>query len=195
MEPIVKHLQPVSTGSTDLALKNSADSNPSEQLSVLLLEKFFRAMQIEYGNRWTSQFQTPQSLADAKIEWGAKLAGLTAEQIRAGLNAMDVSPGAWPLGPRGFVQLANNVTRRPPSTVEKSDTKALRHGTWGDTAAVVTEHVQSVKAKVADRLATRSLVDIAAGRWTREMEANFCRHAAYLGRKVKPIEWPEVVSA
>lgn len=195
MEPIVNHLRPVLTASTDSALKNSTNNNPSEPLSVLLLEKFFRAMQIEFGNRWSSQFPTPQSLADAKVEWGAKLSGLTAEQIRAGLNAMDVSPGAWPLGPRGFIQLAKDVTRRPPSTVEKSDTKALSHGTWGDTAAVVAEHVQTVRATLATRQATRSLRDIAEGMWTREMEANFCRHAAFLGRKVKPIEWPDEATA
>lgn len=151
-------------------------------------------MQIEYGNRWTSQFQTPQSLADAKIEWGAKLAGLTAEQIRAGLNAMDVSPGAWPLGPRGFVQLAKDVTRRPPSTVDKSDTKALRHGTWGDTAANVVTHVKQVKATLAGRQATRTLRDIADGLWTRQMEENAQRHAAALGHKLKAIEWPDEVS-
>lgn len=191
MKTIVNHLRPVSTASTDSALKNSTDNNPSEPLSVLLLEKFFRAMQIEFGNRWSSQFPTPHSLADAKIEWGAKLAGLTAEQIRAGLNAMDVSPGAWPLGPRGFVQLAKDVTRRPPSTVEKNETKALRHGTWGDTAAVVAEHVQTARTAIAPRQATRSLRDIAAGLWTREMEANFCHHAAHLGRKVKPTAWPD----
>lgn len=157
------------------------------------MEKFFRAMQIEYGNRWTSQFQTPQSLADAKIEWGAKLAGLTADQIRAGLNAMDASPGAWPLGPRGFVQLAKDVTRRPPSTVDKSDTKALRHGTWGDTAAVVAEHVKKVRADLSDRRATRCPRDIADGLWTREREEAYRRDAAFLGIKLKPIEWPDEV--
>ncbi len=158
---------------------------------MLLLEKFFRAMQIEFGNRWSSQFPTPHSLADSKIEWGAKLAGLTAEQIRAGLNAMDVSPGAWPLGPRGFVHLAKDVTRRTPSTVERNETKALRHGTWGDTATVVYEHVKAVRATIATRQATRSLRDIAAGRWTQEKESNHLLHAAFLGRHVRPIEWPD----
>lgn len=38
---------------------------------------------------------------------------------------------------------------------------------------------------------TRSLVEIQAGRWTREMEANFRRHAAFLGYPVKPFEWPD----
>lgn len=38
---------------------------------------------------------------------------------------------------------------------------------------------------------TRSLIEIQAGRWTREMEANFRRHAAFLGYPVKPFLWPD----
>ena len=187
MEPIAKHLRPVSTALTDSASQNSTDNNRNEPLNGLLLEKFFRAMQIEFGNRWSSQFPTPESLADAKIEWGHKLSGLTADQIRAGLDAMDVKEGAWPLGPRGFVQLAKDVTRRPPSTVEKSDTKVLRHGTHGDTAAVVSQHIDTVKAQLDRRPVYRSQ----AGRWTRDMEDNFLHHAQIMGRRVRPVEWPE----
>lgn len=53
--------------------------------------------------------------------------------------------------------------------------------------------MQPNPASKATRQVTRSLRDIAEGLWTREMEANFCRHAAFLGRKVKPIEWPDEV--
>ena len=70
-------------------------------------------MQIEFGARWSSQFPTPESLADAKLEWGKKLAGLSSSQIRAGLDAMDVGQTAWPLGPRGFVKLARDAYHPP----------------------------------------------------------------------------------
>lgn len=113
MEPTEKHPQHVSTALTDSASQNYTDNNRNEQLNGLLLEKFFRAMQIEFGNRWSSQFPTPQSLADAKLEWGSKLKNLTGDQIRAGLDAMDVGQQAWPLGPRGFVKLVHEVYQPP----------------------------------------------------------------------------------
>ena len=37
----------------------------------------------------------------------------------------------------------------------------------------------------------RSFVNIRAGKWTREMEANFRYHAQVLGYPVKPFEWPD----
>lgn len=36
-----------------------------------------------------------------------------------------------------------------------------------------------------------SLVDIQAGKWTREMEANSRYHAQVLGYPVKPFAWPD----
>ena len=113
METVVKHLQNALTASTASALKNSTDNKPEDRLNELLLERFFRAMQIEFGARWSSQFPTPESLADAKMEWGKKLAGLSGAQIRAGLDAMDVGQTAWPLGPRGFVKLARDAYHPP----------------------------------------------------------------------------------
>ena len=83
---------------------------PIDQMSALLLEKLFRAMQIEFGSRWTSQFTSPQIMADAKREWSDKLSSLTGTEIRAGLDAMDVGPNAWPPGPRAFAKLAKSVS-------------------------------------------------------------------------------------
>ncbi|MBP8197042.1 MAG: hypothetical protein KAX64_00615 [Chromatiaceae bacterium] len=70
------------------------------------MEKLFKAMQVEFGSRWSSQFTTPKILADAKTEWGAKIANLTVDDIRIGLDSMDIGQNAWPPGPRAFVSLA-----------------------------------------------------------------------------------------
>jgi len=43
----------------------------------------------------------------------------------------------------------------------------------------------------AEERPVRSLVNIRAGKWTREMEANFRYHAQVLGYPVKPFEWPD----
>ena len=43
----------------------------------------------------------------------------------------------------------------------------------------------------AEERPVRSLVNIQAGKWTREMEANFRHHAQVLGYPVKPFEWPD----
>ena len=128
-----------------------------------------------------------------RSEWAKGLANLSGEEIAIGLEHVRQNL-TWPPSIAEFRTACRggaNAEQRAYAARAKEDRQALAHGTWGDAAAVVTEHVQAVKAKVADRKATRSLVDIAAGRWTREMEANFCHHAANLGRKVKPIEWPE----
>lgn len=95
--------------STASHLQNYSDI-PIDERSALLLEKFFRTMQIEFGTRWTSQFQTRQMMAEGKLEWLAKLSGLSGAEIRAGLDAMDVSPNAWPPGPRAFAKLAKSVS-------------------------------------------------------------------------------------
>ncbi len=43
----------------------------------------------------------------------------------------------------------------------------------------------------AEERPVRSLVNIRAGKWTREMEANFRHHAQVLGYPVKPFAWPD----
>ena len=43
----------------------------------------------------------------------------------------------------------------------------------------------------AEERPVRSLVNIQAGKWTREMEANFRQHAQFLGYPVKPFAWPD----
>ena len=93
----------------DRSPKSTSDI-PIDQRSAALLEKFFRTMQIEFGTRWTSQFQTRQMMAEGKLEWLAKLSGLSGDEIRAGLDAMDVGPNAWPPGPRAFAKLAKSVS-------------------------------------------------------------------------------------
>lgn len=165
--------------------------------------KWSAALLARFANIWPRAWGETTKLAshdDLIAEWAKGLAGLTGDEIRIGIDHCRTH-ATWPPSIAEFRTACRGgatAEQRAYAARAREDqegTKALRHGTWGDTAAVVTEHVQAVRAKVADRQATRSLVDIAAGRWTREMEANHCRHAAFLGRKVKPIEWPEVVSA
>ena len=67
---------------------------------------------------------------------------------------------------------------------------ALTKGTFGDAAEAVREHVHRAQQRINER-AERSLVNIANGTWTRELEANFRQHAQMLAIKVKPIEWPD----
>jgi len=66
-------------------------------------------MAAEFGGRWQSQAPTPEALAALKIEWGPKVADLTPEEIRRGLDAMPVGEGAWPPGPRAFRKLCRPV--------------------------------------------------------------------------------------
>lgn len=135
-----------------------------------------------------------------QAEWAKGLAGLTGEEIRIGIDHCRTH-ATWPPSIAEFRTACRGgatAEQRAYAARAREDqkgTKALRHGTWGDTAVVVAEHVQSVRATIATRQATRSLRDIADGLWTREMEANFCRHAAFLGRKVKPLEWPDEARA
>ena len=103
MAPVVNHLR---NATTDSCKQPSDTSMRNQELNVRLVEKLFKSMQVEFGSRWTSQFTTPQALADAKTEWGAKIAGLTVDEIRLGLDSMDIGQNAWPPGPRAFVSLA-----------------------------------------------------------------------------------------
>lgn len=78
-------------------------------------------MQIEFGSRWTSQFTSHQIMADAKREWSDKLSSLTGTEIRAGLDAMEVGPDAWPPGPRAFAKLAKAVSPKDRATCTEAE--------------------------------------------------------------------------
>lgn len=103
MEPVVNHLR---NATSDSCNQPSDTSTRNQELNARLVEKLFKAMQIEFGSRWSSQFTTTKILADAKTEWGAKIADLTVDEIRHGLDTMDIGQNSWPPGPRAFVSLA-----------------------------------------------------------------------------------------
>ena len=135
-----------------------------------------------------------------RAEWAKGIAGLSGEEIRHGIDHCRTH-NPWPPSIAEFRTACRGgatAEQRAYAARARDDqegAKALRHGTWGDPAAVVAEHVQTARSGLSQRRATRCLVDIAAGLWTRELEANFCHHAAHLGRKVKPTVWPDEVSA
>lgn len=178
-----------------------ASTSPSSLPDNGLLMKWATALLARFAVIWPKAWA--DSLAGLDIhmltaEWAKGLEGLTGEEIRHGIDHCRAN-NTWPPSIAEFRTACRggaNAEQRAyaaRSSYDQEGVRAMRHGTWVDTAAVVADHVQSVRATIATRQATRSLRDIAEGLWTREMEANFCRHAAFLGRKVKPIEWPDEV--
>lgn len=128
-----------------------------------------------------------------EAEWAKGISGLTGEEIKAGIDHCR-EYSSWPPSIAEFRQACKggaNAEQRAYAARVRDDAHALRHGTRGDTAAVVAEHVQTIRDARAPQRAMRCLRDIASGAWTREMEANFQHHANLLGRRVKAIEWPE----
>ena len=164
--------------------------------------KWSAALLARFATIWPRAWGETTKLAshdDLIAEWAKGIAGLEGEEIRHGIDHCRAH-STWPPSIAEFRTACRggaNAEQRAYAARAREDqegTKAMRHGTWGDTAAVVAEHVQSVRATLATRPASRSLRDIAAGRWTQEKESNHLRHAAFLGRKVRPIEWPDEVS-
>jgi len=126
-------------------------------------------------------------------EWVKGLEGLTGQEIADGLTHVRAH-NTWPPSIAEFRTACRggaNAEQRAYAARARDDAPALRHGTHGDVAAVVSQHIDTVKAQLDGRPVYRSQVDIEAGRWTREMEDNFLHHAQIMGRRVRPVEWPE----
>lgn len=190
----------MATAMNPLLTGGPASTAPSSTPDNGLLMKWAAALLGRFAAIWPKAWADSVAGLDpamVQAEWAKGLAGLTGEEIRDGIDHCRTQ-APWPPSIaefRGACRGGATAEQRAYAARATEDRQALANGTWGDTAAVVTEHVQAVKAKVANRQTTRSLVDIAAGRWTRAMEANFCYHAGILGRKVKPIEWPDEAMA
>lgn len=161
--------------------------------------KWSAALLARFANIWPKAWAETTKFAshdDLILEWAKGLDGLSGDEIRFGIDCCRCN-NTWPPSIAEFRTACRggaNAEQRAyaaRSSYDQEGVRAMRHGTWGDTAAVVADHVQSVRATLATRQATRSLRDIADGLWTREMEANHIRHATLLGRKVRPIEWPD----
>jgi hypothetical protein len=99
-------LPSASSASTACHSPNSAPHPSLPEVNESFLEKLFRALQAEFGTRWSSQLRTPEAMADLKIEWWAKVHDLTPAQVRLAINSMAVGQDAWPPGPRAFRKLA-----------------------------------------------------------------------------------------
>lgn len=129
-----------------------------------------------------------------QAEWVKGLEGLTGQEIAEGLSHVRAN-NTWPPSIAEFRTACRggaNAEQRAYAAKSRDYSPAIKRGTHGDVAEVVAEHVESVKAKLDSKPAYRSVTDIASGKWTREMEANFQHHASLLGRREKAIEWPGV---
>lgn len=178
-----------------------ASTSPSSLPDNGLLMKWATALLARFAVIWPKAWA--DSLAGLDIhmltaEWAKGLEGLTGEEIRHGIDHCRAN-NTWPPSIAEFRTACRggaNAEQRAYAARARADqegVKAIRNGTWGDTASVVAEHVKKVRADLSDRRATRCPRDIADGLWTREREEAYRRDAAFLGIKLKPIEWPDEV--
>jgi hypothetical protein len=132
-----------------------------------------------------------------RAEWAKGIEGLSGEEIKTGIEFCR-SQATWPLSIAEFRTAcrggANAEQRAYAARVQddQEGVKALRHGTWGDTADVVAAHVQQAREALGSRRVTRCLRDAAAGRWTREMETAFMANVHALGLRFSTIDWDDL---
>ena len=160
------------------------------QWSAALLSRF----SVIWPKAWADLTAlTPHDLLVA--EWARGLEGLSAEQIRHGLDQCRANC-PWPPAIAEFRSACHdgaNAEQRAFAARARAAQEgrgALRHGTHAEVAAEVQEHLQAARA-AREKRPVRSVVNIKAGKWTREMEANFRQHAQFLGYPVKPFECPD----
>ena len=177
---------------------DGSDSGRLTRWSAALLSRF----SVIWPKAWADVTAlTPHELLVA--EWAKGLDGLTAEEIRQGLDHCR-SNLTWPPAIAEFRAACHggaNAEQRAFAARAQREAEerrpALTKGTWGDAAANVREHVQRAQRQINER-PERSLVNIANGTWTREMEAKFRHHANLLAsvntglsRLLRPTEWPD----
>lgn len=172
-----------------------ASTAPSSTLDSALSTKWATALLARFALIW------PKGWADSVAgvnhgllvaEWAQGIAGLTGTEIRDGINYVRAH-ATWPPTIAEFRTACRGgatAEQRAYAARAQDETPALPRGTWGDTAQQVSAHVKAARATIQPR-AARSLRNIDAGRWTREMESNFLDHANRLSLKVRAIEWPE----
>ena len=182
--------QPWSDGRRSTPNGDAADNGRLTTWSTALLSRF----SIIWPKAWADLTAlTPHDLLVA--EWARGLEGLSAEEIRHGLDYCRANL-AWPPAIAEFRSACRdgaNAEQRAfaaRARAAQEDRRALRQGTHGDMAAEVQKRIQEAQAAREER-PVRSVVNIKAGKWTREMEANFRQHAQFLGYPVKPFAWPD----
>ena len=178
----------------------ASTSHSSPQDSELLM-KWVAALLARFAVIWPKAWADSLAGLDLNLlraEWAKGIEGLTGEEIRHGIDHCRAN-NTWPPSIAEFRTACRggaNAEQRAYAARARADqegVKAIRNGTWGDTAEVVAAHVKKVRADLSDRRATRCPRDIADGLWTREREESYRRDAAFLGIKLKPIEWQDEV--
>lgn len=176
-----------------------ASTNPSSLTDSELLTKWVAALLARFAVIWPKAWADSLAGLDlnmVRAEWAKGIEGLSGDEIRQGIDHCR-NHATWPPSIAEFRtacrggSTAEQRAYAARAKADQAEVKALRHGTWGDTAANVVTHVKQVKATLAARQATRTLRDISEGLWTRQMEESVQRHAAALGHKLKPVEWPD----
>lgn len=128
-----------------------------------------------------------------RAEWSQGLAGLTGEQIKTGIEACR-NGMVWPPSIAEFRSAC-----RGGATAEQlafaaraaEDATALPQGTRAEALAKGVAESVRLKRDTRRGTPTRSLRNIERGLWTLEMEADYARHAAVIGLKLVPVEWPD----
>lgn len=87
-------------------------------------------MQALYRQKWTADLQGDATLlADVRDSWAEILAGLTAEQLRAGYDRMKIAHPTWPPTPMEFRMLCISIEL--PSTEQayaQAISQSFQHG-------------------------------------------------------------------
>ncbi|MEW6647826.1 MAG: hypothetical protein AB1450_11545 [Pseudomonadota bacterium] len=89
MEPIVKLVPDIGAQQQ----KRSGKTSSAPHLETRWVDALFAKLGARYGHKWISAFPSADAIDLAKAEWGARLAGISGEEIRRGL---DTWRNEWP---------------------------------------------------------------------------------------------------
>lgn len=156
------------------------------------VDALFARFAVIWPRAWADQFGgVDRGLLAA--EWSQGLAGLTGDQIKRGIERCR-NDKPWPPSIAEFREAArdgmNAEQRALAARLEQETPRALPAVTRAELLAEGAKRAGEVKQAATPHI-QRTLKNIAAGKWTREMEASYRKSCEHLSVACVEPEWPE----
>lgn len=157
------------------------------------IEALFGKFAVIWPQHWSGVVNRVGDVELLKAEWAEGLDGLGGEQIKHGISHVRAHC-EWPPSIAEFRKAClGGATPEQLAFAARaqSDRPALPSRTWAESRADGAARAQEARQAARPPRVLRTEASIAAGLWTREMEADYARHAAFLGLALKPVAWPD----
>ena len=167
------------------------NSWPGRELPDRWIDALFGKFSVIWMRTW-ADLVSKVDIDILRREWAEGLAGLSGEQVKLGIEICRAQ-SVWPPTIAEFrdaAQGGRNAEQRAFDARAKHDALALSSRTWAETKEAGAVKAQVAKAAAKKQRPQRTIINIANGTWTRELEDAVRKDMGMLGMKYEEPEWP-----